>query len=72
MRFGGMKTTEEKSGAESRHAERLSLTLHVRIIEVDERERFDALLREKHYLGESVRVWDFLRQVVEREGEWVA
>jgi hypothetical protein len=67
-----MKTTEEKSGAESSHAERLSLTLHVRIIEVDERERFDGLLREKHYLGESVRVGDFLRQVVEREGEWVA
>ena len=67
-----MKTTEEKSGVASSHAERLSLTLHVRIIEVDERERFDGLLREKHYLGESVRVGDFLRQVVEREGEWVA
>jgi hypothetical protein len=44
----------------------------VRVIEAHERERFDALLREKHYLGEAARVGDFLRQVVERDGQWVA
>lgn len=36
------------------------------------RERFDALLGAKHYLGVAPRVGDFLRQVVVREGQWVA
>lgn len=67
-----MKATETKAGAASGHAERLSLTLRVRIIEAHEQERFDALLSGKHYLGEAVRVGDFLRQVVERDGQWVA
>lgn len=51
---------------------RQSLSLKVRKIEDWERERFESLLREKHYLGESARVGDFLRQVVERDGQWVA
>lgn len=42
------------------------------MIEESERERFDELLEEKHYLGASPRVGDFLRQVVERDGQWVA
>jgi hypothetical protein len=67
-----MNATERKVGATSSHAGRLSLSLKVRVIEGHEQERFDGLLREKHYLGESVRVGDFLRQVVERDGQWVA
>ena len=67
-----MKTTKKKAGAAGSHARRLSQSLTVRVIEAQERERFDALLREKHYLGESARVGDFLRQVVERDGQWVA
>ena len=67
-----MKATEKKAGAVSSHAQRLSKSLKVRIIESHERERFDSLLREKHYLGEAARVGDFLRQVVERDGQWVA
>ena len=67
-----MKATEKKAGAVSSHAQRLSQSLKVRVIKAHERERFDALLREKHYLGEAARVGDFLRQVVEREGQWVA
>ena len=66
-----MKATEKKDGATSSHALRLSLSLKVREIEESERERFDSLLREKHYLGESAQVGDFLRQVVERDGCWV-
>ena len=60
------------TGVVSSHAVRLSQSLKVRVIEVGEQERFDALLKEKHYLGESVRVGDFLRQVIERDGQWVA
>lgn len=67
-----MKATKKKDGATGSHALRLSLSLKVREIEESERERFDELLREKHYLGESARVGDFLRQVVERDGQWVA
>ena len=67
-----MKATKKKAGAAGSHARRLSLSLTVRVIEGQERERFDALLSEKHYLGESARVGDFLRQVVERDGQWVA
>lgn len=41
-------------------------------MEAGEVERFDRLLQESHYLGRAPRVGDFLRQVVERGGEWVA
>ena len=37
-----------------------------------ERARFDRLLVERHYLGTAPSVGDFLRQVVVREGQWVA
>jgi hypothetical protein len=67
-----MKATEKTKGATGSHVLRLSMSLNVRKIEEWERERFDGLLREKHYLGQSSRVGDFLRQVVERDGQWVA
>lgn len=67
-----MQTSKRTIGAVSSHAVRLSQSLKVRLVENEERERFDALLKEKHYLGEAVRVGDFLRQVVERDGQWVA
>ena len=52
------------------HARKLSQGLHVRVVsEPEEILRFDALLREKHYLKESVRVGDFMRRVLERDGE---
>lgn len=34
--------------------------------------RFDKLLSAEHYLGAADRVGDFMRQVVVRDGEWVA
>jgi hypothetical protein len=33
--------------------------------------RFDAMLRDEHYLGSGRPVGDFLRQAIIREGEWV-
>lgn len=60
----------EKSGIKR---EKSSTGLTIRI--VDQRkdvDRFDQLLKDRHYLGEADRVGDFLRQVVERDGQWVA
>ena len=37
-----------------------------------ERARFDALLQAQHYLGAAPPVGDFVRQVVLRDGAWVA
>lgn len=46
--------------------------LEVHVVTPSERERFDALLAQKHYLGVAPPVGDFLRQVVMRDGQWVA
>ncbi|HKI80176.1 MAG TPA: Druantia anti-phage system protein DruA, partial [Pseudodesulfovibrio sp.] len=47
-------------------------SLEVRLASNEELGRFDRLLRKHHYLGASPPVGDFLRQVVVREGQWVA
>lgn len=67
-----MKAIKKNVGAVGSHALRLSQSLHVRVVTEQELERFDELMRQKHYLGESARVGDFLRQVLERDGQWVA
>lgn len=46
--------------------------LRVRTVTVAEQPRFDQLLAQKHYLGAATPVGDFLRQVVVRDGQWVA
>src|SRR3974377_2062864 len=46
--------------------------LQVDIVPRAGRLRFDQKLAEKHYLGSAPPVGDFLRQVVVREGQWVA
>lgn len=46
--------------------------LHVSIVTSAEQSRFDQLLAQKHYLGAAPPVGDFLRQVVVRDGQWVA
>lgn len=46
--------------------------LRVQMVEAKDQDRFDQMLAERHYLGECPRVGDFLRQVVVREGQWVA
>jgi len=45
--------------------------LRIRVVEAKEEKRFDELLNGKHYLGSTRRVGDFLRQVAERDGEWI-
>jgi hypothetical protein len=45
--------------------------LTVRVVQPKEYGRFDKVLDAKHYLGKTGRVGDFLRQVVERDGEWI-
>ncbi|MBA2431009.1 MAG: ISAs1 family transposase [Chthoniobacterales bacterium] len=47
-------------------------SLRVKLVGAAERERFDRWLAERHYLGAAPCIGDFLRQVVEREGQWVA
>ena len=47
-------------------------SLIVKLVGVSERGRFDRLLAERHYLGTAPPVGDFLRQVVVRDGQWVA
>lgn len=49
-----------------------STTLIVRIAAQEELAWFDGLLAQKHYLGAGRAVGDYLRQVVELEGEAVA
>lgn len=51
---------------------RADSSLEVCILAVGELERFEALLADKHYLGAAPPVGDFLRQVVKRDGRWVA
>jgi hypothetical protein len=58
----------------SRHSESSSLSgkrLGICVIGGKERKRFDALLGEYHYLGQSRPVGDAMRMVAEIEGEWV-
>src|SRR5436305_9314155 len=45
--------------------------LQVQVVAPEQRERFEALLASKHYLGPAPPVGDFLRQVVVRGGPWV-
>ena len=67
-----MKPTSSTTGTPDPHAIKLSQGLHVRVLsDPEEIARFDELLRQKHYLKESVRVGDFMRQVVERDSIWV-
>lgn len=44
----------------------------VRLLADHERERFDLLLKERHYLHCSVLVGEHLRYVAELDGQWVA
>lgn len=46
--------------------------LEVQLVIEEEKQKFDTLLDQKHYLKAAPRVGDFIRQVVTRNGEWVA
>lgn len=64
------KTETHKKGRSQTAADRTGLI--IRVVEAGEVKRYDRLMEAKHYLGHAHRVGDFLRQVVERDGEWVA
>ena len=66
-----MKATEkgeEVFGLTAAAANRLEVV----VVGSEERERFDELLEQKHYLGSAPVVGDFLRQIIVRNGVWVA
>jgi hypothetical protein len=46
--------------------------VQLRLIEPGERERFDRLIVEQHYLGNAQLVGEQLRYVAEYQGQWVA
>jgi hypothetical protein len=46
--------------------------LQVHMVSTTEQARFDSLLTQKHYLGATPPVGDFLCQVVVRDGHWIA
>lgn len=45
--------------------------LEIKVVTRSELSRFDGLLKDKHYIGESHPAGDFLRQVALQDGEWV-
>ena len=51
---------------------RANLCIEVKVVESEQVERFDQLMAQKHYLGASKPVGDFMRQVVVVDGQWVA
>lgn len=70
--WDGMKASTTKNGP-ARRWNRMGEGLRVRIVtDSQEIESFDQQLAQRHYLGETPPVGDFLRQVVEREGHVVA
>jgi hypothetical protein len=52
--------------------ERLLDQVTVRLIDPEERERYDALMEQEHYLGKDNAVGQVLRFVAEYQGAWVA
>ncbi len=64
------KTETHKKGRSQTATDRTGLI--IRVVEAGEIKRYDQLMEANHYLGRAHRVGDFLRQVVERDGEWIA
>jgi hypothetical protein len=52
--------------------ERLLDQVTVRLIDPEERQRYDALMEQEHYLGKDNAVGQVLRFVAEYQGAWVA
>lgn len=66
-----MKTTQKRRSSRSEADSLSGKPLEMRVIGSAEHKRFDALLGQYHYLGESRPVGDAMRMVAEIEGEWV-
>ncbi len=68
---GGMKARTKTTVKGRREGVADGKGLTVRVVESREVTRFDDAMEAAHYLGKTRRVGDFLRQVVERDGEWI-
>jgi hypothetical protein len=66
-----MKTIHTHSGRRSKSTCSSGNSLEIRVIGAQEQARFDELMGEFHYLGESRSVGDTLRMVAILEGQWV-
>ena len=51
--------------------QRLLEGVHIRLLETEERARFDQLLRDQHYLQSAELVGEQVRYVAEYQGQWV-
>ena len=66
-----MKTTQETSGRRLTPTGANDKSLEIRAIQRKEVSRFDSLMGEFHYLGESRAVGDTLRMVAQKGAQWL-
>jgi hypothetical protein len=66
-----MKTTPRAVQRRCRARSDNENILKIEVVTPEDRKRFDHLLGQYHYLGETCPVGDFLRQVAILDGEWV-
>ena len=66
-----MKTTQQEVQRRGRDKTGNGNPLRIEVVTPQDRKRFDRLLGQYHYLGETCAVGDFLRQVAILDGEWV-
>jgi hypothetical protein len=66
-----MKRIHERQSRRSESSALSGKPLEIRVVKAEEQKRFDALLGQYHYLGESRPVGDSMRMVADIEGEWV-
>lgn len=65
-----MKSPRSSTSGRAPHTRTSELAVH--LVRPDQRKRFDQLLAQRHYLGDPKPVGDWLRQIVTRDGQWVA
>ena len=66
-----MKTTPPAAQRRCRVGSDNGNILKIEVVTPEDRKRFDRLLGQYHYLGETCPVGDFLRQVAILDGKWV-
>ena len=66
-----MNTTRSKQSRRPGTSSLRGKAVGIRVIKAKEHKRFDGLMGEYHYLGESRPVGDAMRMVAEIDGEWV-
>lgn len=66
-----MKTVPRKLQRRGVREDSHENTLRIEVVRPEQEKRFDQLLGQYHYLGETHPVGDFLRQVAIWNGEWV-